>query len=92
MNDSMLIDNRRERGTLLAHLAICSAVAVIGILAYLYMNAQGVYYSRERDNIGNTYCLYWMPFTNFENSIADQPNAYSCPAIAQPAKAGNPDA
>ena len=31
-------------------------------------------------------------FTNFENSIADQPNAYSCPVIAQPAKIGNPDA
>ncbi|TMJ43320.1 MAG: hypothetical protein E6G89_01690 [Alphaproteobacteria bacterium] len=92
MNDTVLIDNRRDRATLLAHLAICSAVAVIGILAYLYMNAQGVYYSRERDNVGNTYCLYWMPFTNFENSIADQPNAYSCPVIAQPAKIGNPDA
>ncbi len=83
---SVFIDDRRERGTFLLHLAICIAVAVAGILAYLYVNALGVYYSRERDNIGNTYCLYWMPFTDFENSVADQPDAYSCPALANPSK------
>jgi hypothetical protein len=88
----MLIDNRRDRGTFLVHLAICSVVGLAGILAYLYMTATGVYYSRERDNIGNTYCLYWMPFENFENSIADQSDTYSCPLIAQPAKTANPDA
>jgi len=90
--NSMLIDNRRDRGTFLAHLGICSVVGLAGILAYLYMNAQGVYYSRERDNIGNTYCIYWTPFKNFENSIADQPNTYSCPVVAEPAKNANPDA
>ncbi len=89
---TMLIDGRRDRGTFLAHLLICTAVAATGILAYLYVNTLGVYYSRERDNIGNTYCLYWMPFDNFENSAADQANSYSCPAIAKPAKAVNPDA
>ena len=90
--NSMLIDNRRDRGTFLVHLGICSVVGLAGILAYLYMNAQGVYYSRERDNIGNTYCIYWTPFKNFENSIADQPNTYSCPVVAEPAKNANPDA
>lgn len=90
--NTMLIDNRRDRGTLLVHLGICGVVGLLGVLGYLYMNMQGVYYSRERDNIGNTYCLYWMPFSNFENSIADQPNTYSCPAIAEPIKNANPDA
>ena len=90
--NTMLIDNRRDRGTFLVHLGICSVVGLAGVLAYLYMNATGVYYSRERDNIGNTYCLYWMPVSNFENAIPDQPNTYSCPLIAQPAKPANPDA
>ena len=90
--NTMLIDDRRDRGTFLAHLIICSAVAVAGVLAYLYVNTQGVYYSRERDNIGTTYCLYWMPFANFENSVTDQPNSYSCPVVAQPVKKANPDA
>jgi hypothetical protein len=45
-----------------------------------------VNYTRERDNIGNTYCLYWTPFANFENSIADQANALSCPVLSKPAK------
>lgn len=90
--NTMLIDDRRDRGTFLVHLGICTAVAVAGVLAYLYVNTQGVYYSRERDNVGNTYCLYWMPFANFENSVADQPNSYSCPVVAQPVKTTNPDA
>jgi len=83
---SMLIDNRRDRGTWLVHFVFCALVAVAGILAYLYVNTLGVYYSRERDNIGNTYCLYWTPFANFENSIPDQANALSCDVFAKPSK------
>ena len=83
---TMLIDNRRDRGAFLVHFVVCTIVAVAGILGYLYVNAFGVNYSRERDNIGNTYCMYWMPFENFENSVADQPNAYSCPTFGKPSK------
>ncbi|WP_119392701.1 hypothetical protein [Taklimakanibacter lacteus] len=83
---TMLIDNRRDRGAILTHFVICALVAAAGVLAYLYVNTLGVNFSRERDNVGNTYCLYWMPFENFENSIADQPDAYACPTFGKPAK------
>lgn len=87
---SVFIDKRRERGMALVHFGISALVAVAGILGYLYSSTLGINYSRERDNIGNTYCIYWMPFTNFENSVADASDQYSCPHLAQPAQTTNP--
>ena len=83
---SMLFDTRRDRSTMFTQLALCCVVALVGIFAYLYSTTLGINYTRERDNIGNTYCMYWMPFENFENSVADQPNAYSCPTFGKPSK------
>lgn len=84
---TMLFDTRRERSTMLTQLAICCLVAVVGIGAYLYSTTLGVNYTRERDNIGNTYCLYWTPpFSTFETSFEDESNAGSCPYLAKPAQ------
>ena len=83
---TMLIDNKRDRSTMFTQLVICCLVALLGIGAYLYSTTLGVNYTRERDNIGNTYCLYWTPFTNFENTIADQTNALPCPVLTNPSK------
>lgn len=87
---TMLIDNSRDRSTMLVHLAISLVVGLFAILAYMNYAATGVYYARERDNIGNTYCLYWMPFSNFENSVTDQPNGYACPYFAGRAQGTSP--
>ena len=81
---TLLIDNRRDRGAFLVHFVVCTIVAVAGILGYLYVNAFGVNYSRERDNIGNTYCLYWTPFSTFEVTLEDEGNVVSCPYLAKP--------
>jgi hypothetical protein len=81
---TMLFDTKRERSTMLTHLAICCLVAILGIGAYLYSTTLGVNYTRERDNIGNTYCLYWTPFQTFETSMEDEANALSCPYLAKP--------
>jgi hypothetical protein len=66
------------------HLTICTLVAIGGIGAYLYSTTLGVNYTRERDNIGNTYCIYWTPFQSFETTIADEGNLLSCPYFAKP--------
>ncbi|WP_119271409.1 hypothetical protein [Taklimakanibacter deserti] len=81
---TMLFDTTRERSKLFTHLAICCLVAILGIGAYLYSATLGVNYTRERDNIGNTYCLYWMPFSTFENTVEDEGNVLSCPYLAKP--------
>ena len=81
---TMLFDTTRERSTMLTHLAICCLVAVLGIGAYLYTMTLGVRYARERDNLGNTYCLYWMPFSTFETTMEDEGDALSCPYLSKP--------
>jgi hypothetical protein len=81
---TMLFDTTRERSTMLTHLAICCLVAVVGVGAYLYSTTLGVNYTRERDNIGNTYCLYWTPFSTFEVTLEDEGNVVSCPYLAKP--------
>jgi hypothetical protein len=84
---TMLIDNRRDRSTMFTQLVICCLVALAGIVGYLYSTTLGVNYTRERDNIGNTYCLYWTPpFSTFETSFEDEGNAGSCPYLAKPAQ------
>ena len=84
---TMLIDNRRDRSTMFTQLVICFLVALVGIVGYLYSTTLGVNYTRERDNIGNTYCLYWTPpFSTFETSFEDESNAGSCPYLAKPAQ------
>ena len=84
---TMLIDNSRDRSTMLVHLAISLVVGLVAILAYMNWAATGVYYARERDNIGNTYCLYWTPpFATFETSFEDEGNAGACPYLAKPAQ------
>ena len=84
---TMLFDTTRERSTMLTHLAISCLVAALGVGAYLYSTTLGVNYTRERDNIGNTYCLYWTPpFSTFETSFEDEGNAGSCPYLAKPAQ------
>ena len=60
---TMLFDTTHERSKLITHLAICILAGILGIGAYLYATTLGVNYTRERDNIGNTYCLYWTPFS-----------------------------
>ena len=81
---TMLFDTTRERSKMLTHLAISCLVAAVGIGAYLYTTTLGVYYTRERDNIGNTYCLYWTPFSTFEITMEDEGNVLSCPYLAKP--------
>lgn len=83
---TMLIDNRRDRSTMFTQLAICCLVALLGVGAYLYSATLGVNYTRERDNIGNTYCLYWTPFSTFETTVEDEGNALACPYLAKPAQ------
>jgi hypothetical protein len=84
---TMLIDTRRDRSTMLTQLALCCLVAFVGIVGYLYSTATGVNYTRERDNIGNTYCLYWTPpLSTFEISLEDEGNAASCPYLSKPAQ------
>jgi hypothetical protein len=81
---TMLFDTTRERSTMFTHLAISILVAAVGVGAYLYSTTLGVNYTRERDNIGNTYCLYWTPFSTFETTMEDEGNALSCPYLAKP--------
>ena len=81
---TMLFDTTRERSKLFTHLAICILAAILGIGAYLYSTTLGVNYTRERDNIGNTYCLYWTPFSTFETAIEDEGNLLSCPYLSKP--------
>jgi hypothetical protein len=81
---TMLFDTTRERSKMFLHLVICSLVAILGVGAYLYSTTLGVNYTRERDNIGNTYCLYWTPFSTFETTLEDEGNAVSCPYFAKP--------
>lgn len=83
---TMLIDTRRDRSTMFTQLAICCVVALLGVGAYLYSATLGVNYTRERDNIGNTYCLYWTPFSTFETTLEDEANTLSCPYLAKPAQ------
>lgn len=83
---TMLIDNRRDRSTMFTQLAICCLVALLGVGAYLYSATLGVNYTRERDNIGNTYCLYWTPFSTFETTLEDEGNVLACPYLAKPAQ------
>lgn len=83
---TMLFDTTRERSTMLTHLAISCLVAAVGVGAYLYSTTLGVNYTRERDNIGNTYCLYWTPFSTFETTMEDEGNAMSCPYFAKPGR------
>jgi hypothetical protein len=80
---TMLFDTTRERSTMFTHLAICCLLAVVAIGAYLYTTTLGVNYSRERDNVGNTYCLYWTPFSTFEATMEDEGNTLSCPYLAK---------
>lgn len=83
---TMLFDTTRERSTVFTQLAICSLAALLGIGAYLYSMTVGVNYTRERDNIGNTYCLYWTPFSTFETALEDEGNVLSCPYFSRRAQ------
>jgi hypothetical protein len=79
MTTTHLFDTTRERSKLFTHLTISAVAAVLGVGAYLYSTTLGVNYSRERDNIGNTYCMYWTPFSTFETTLEDEGNVQSCP-------------
>jgi hypothetical protein len=83
---TMLFDTKRDHSTMFTQLALCSLAGLLGIGAYLYSTSLGVNYTRERDNIGNTYCLYWTPFTTFETVVEDEGNVLACPYFAKPSQ------
>ena len=84
---TMLFDTTRERSKMFTHLVICLLVAILGVGAYLYSTTLGVNYTRERDNIGNTYCLYWTPFRLSRRPSKMKATPCRAPILRSPANA-----